>query len=541
MVSTVSRAAERVSRSRSDLSARVALLVFVVAGISMVVAVPMVALHQWFFNDEWDFLATRFPSNASDLLRPHGGHWSTLPILFYQGLLAVFGLRTYLPYQLPVDVLHFVAAALLRVVMRRAGVGPWIATSAAGLYALFGSGYEDIAWAFQVGFVGALVLGLTQLILADHDGPIDRRDWLGLSAGAVALLVASGLAIVMVAVVGVATLLRRGSRVAAFHTVPLALIYALWWLNVGRHYPSQTGSGVHLPLDARWVYYQTRGAFDAMGQVPGLGVVLGGVLVVGLVLAWRARNAKERRTLSAMGALLIGASIFLGVSAWQRASPDSFGYATASHLLDIFTALVLPGIAVAADAIARRWRILLPAMLALFVISIPGNVQKLVGPNNPYQASTQTALRNGFLAIADLPITDSLPRSYQLTQNLYPYVTVGWLLDQKALGRLPSPTNRSPLERANLTLSLVLKQSTGSPTTQACRSLVEPIRLPVQKGESFYIGGGRLEVHYVTSEVVSRPMTFYPFEGRKLTVLAGPLTLMFASSDVSVPASLCQG
>ncbi len=72
--------------------------------------------------------------------------------------------------------------------MRRAGVGPWLATAAAGSFVLFGPGSEDIVWAFQIGFTGALAFGLVQLCLCDHDGGIGRRDVLGVGAGLLALM-----------------------------------------------------------------------------------------------------------------------------------------------------------------------------------------------------------------------------------------------------------------------------------------------------------------------------------------------------------------
>ena len=62
--------------------------------------------------------------------------------------------------------------------MRRAGVGPWTATIVAAVFVLFGPGEENIVWAFQFTFVGAIMFGLVHLILSDHDGPVDRRDWL---------------------------------------------------------------------------------------------------------------------------------------------------------------------------------------------------------------------------------------------------------------------------------------------------------------------------------------------------------------------------
>ena len=145
-----------------------------------------------------------------------------MPIVVYRVLWQVVGLRSYVPYVGLAIVLHLVAAALLRVVMRRAGVRPWTATLAASVFVLFGAGAQDILWAFQITFTGALVFGLMHLLLADHDGPIDRRDWLGLGAGLLGLM-CSGVAVTMVIVVGIATLLRRSWRVAALHTVPLGV------------------------------------------------------------------------------------------------------------------------------------------------------------------------------------------------------------------------------------------------------------------------------------------------------------------------------
>ena len=66
----------------------------------------------------------------------------------------MFGIRSYVPYQLLVILLHLAAAVLLRVVMRRAGVRPWIATLTAGVFVFFGAGAENILIAFQITFVG---------------------------------------------------------------------------------------------------------------------------------------------------------------------------------------------------------------------------------------------------------------------------------------------------------------------------------------------------------------------------------------------------
>jgi len=185
--------------------------------------------QRWFSNDEWDFLSTRHLTDVGDLFRPHNEHWTTLPIVAFRLVWSVNGLRSYWPYQVLSVGAHLSAVVLLRVVMRRAGVRPWFATVAAGSLLLFGPGAQDIVEAFQITFVGAFAFGPVQLVLADHDGPVDRNDWLGLAAGAAALL-CSGIGLTMALTVGVAVLIRRGWRLALFHTVPLGAMYGVWWL-----------------------------------------------------------------------------------------------------------------------------------------------------------------------------------------------------------------------------------------------------------------------------------------------------------------------
>ena len=220
-------------RRRASQTSRLALVVFV--GIE-VVALPLLLYlgrTRWFRYDDWDFLASRSATSLHDLFEAHAVHWSTLPILVYRSLWEVVGLRSYLPYQATSVVTHLVVAALVLAVMRRAGVRPWTATAVASLLVVYGAGEENVLWAFGVTFTAAIAFGLVQLILADHDGPLGRRDWIGLVAG-VAGLMCSGVAVTMVIVVGLASLTRRGWRVAAFHTAPLAALYGAWYVVIGQ-------------------------------------------------------------------------------------------------------------------------------------------------------------------------------------------------------------------------------------------------------------------------------------------------------------------
>src|SRR5436309_2893254 len=79
----------------------------------------VVLLHanrgQWFWGDEWAFLAHRRVALAGEhgLWAPHSEHWSTLPILIYRALFATVGLRTYVPYVVVLVLLHLAVAHAL--------------------------------------------------------------------------------------------------------------------------------------------------------------------------------------------------------------------------------------------------------------------------------------------------------------------------------------------------------------------------------------------------------------------------------------------
>ena len=160
-------------------------------------------------------------------MRPQNGHWSTVPLVAYHLLFWAFGL-SYGPYLICIITLHLTFVVLVRVIARRAGVGPWIATIAASVLVLFGSGTTNILQSIQIGMIGSVIFGLCHLLCADHDGPFSRRDALGLVCGALAIL-ASGIGTLMVVIVGMAVLIRRGWRMAALQTAPLAIMNGVWY------------------------------------------------------------------------------------------------------------------------------------------------------------------------------------------------------------------------------------------------------------------------------------------------------------------------
>jgi hypothetical protein len=519
------------SASSTTPRTRAAQLVFVaVAAVGAVVYIVN-GRKVWFFGvfgDEWDFLAGR-RLTVHDLLLRHGDHLVALPALAFRVLYSLVGLRSYLPYQLLAIGLHLTAAALLRVVMRRAGVDPWIATAAAGLFVLFGAGSQDILIAFQITFSGALVLGLVQLLLSDHDGPVDRRDWLALGAGLGALL-CSDVAITMIAAVLTAACFRRRWWNAALQTAPLAAVYALWVWGFGRG-ARTNGDVVRIVRSARTTVFAT---FDALTQVPFLGWLLAVVLVAGAALA--VLDRARRRDLGAPFALAIASVLFAVMLGLTRFGLGS-RFAASSRYLHVVAALVLPLIAVAADAIARRWRAFLPVALVLLLVGIPGNIAD-VGRNVASEARYRD-FRRVIGALPHQPFARYAPRSLHPTPSFAAEVTVGWLLDGARDGRIPA-AGATPVQRVTDTLRLSLEQADAP--ARACRPLRTPTTRRLEKGERLVVRGAVVVQGVPRVGPAPQPLPFgsgllatAPFHS--LRAVAGPIVLRIAPS--SFDAGLC--
>jgi hypothetical protein len=517
-----------------DRSNRVALYVFVAL---IVVALPLLLYlghDRWFSFDEWAFLAARDGGDLGELFRPHAVHWSTLPVLWYRAMWNVFGIRTYLPYQVGIVSLHLTAAVLLRIIMRRARVNGWIATAAASLFVLFGTGSANIVWGFQVNEVGSLVFGLTHLLLADHDGPVDRRDGFGLLAGLAALM-CSGFGVAMVGVVGIATLVRRGWRVALLHTGPLAAAYLLWLAtSAWDDYSEQDRAPIGVLV--RFVTTGVSHGFDSMGQVAGVGVVFAIVLVVGLWLAWSPlRGAELRRRLSVPAAMLAGALALFVLAALQRAAASGSDHARQSYYTHLFVAMVLPATAIAADALARRWRVLTIPVIALFIVGIPGNLQAF--DQDPANKAFLDSWREYMLNVPLTSGVEEFPRTARPEPVFAPWVTVGWLLDGVAQGRVPKPESVDDVHQANALVRLGLVPGVVRPRRD-CWPLRGPADVQLQRGQAINLNGGMTVVGAYRT-VRSSPIMFAKGRAQLPVVAQLPFTARLTPIDLANPPALC--
>jgi hypothetical protein len=489
-----------VGSATSTWASRAPIIAFVAAEIVAFALWLNIGRSEWFYNDEWDFLSTRKAGDIGDLLRPHNGHWTTLPILAYRLLFQIFGLHAYLPYRLLVLVLYLGAAAALLVVMRRAGVHPWIATAAAVLFALFGAGWVNILRPFQITFTGALLFGLIELVLGDRDDSFGRRDVIAMLCGLIALMM-SGVGVVMVMITGIALLLRRGWRIALTHVAPLASIYVVWLVTIGHRggvIQSVSASGV-----VDFITTGVRAAFRELGPGYWFGApMLGAILVIGLVLATRQRTRPELAQLAAPVALLCGAVLVLAAAALQGRGVTGAAYARQSRYLSLVVAMSLPALAVATDAFTRIWRWLLPFALALFLLAIPHNIR--AARESEKLAPLYAATRRVVEVVPHARRARTVPPSLEPNQYSAPTLTVGWLLSAFDHNKIPGAGKITPKELAAADFRLSFYEDDARAPKTGCNTPLKPVVARFERGDVVYVSRGPLAI------IPASPLKVFP-------------------------------
>lgn len=272
-----------------------------------------------FFFDEWEFLITRNHGFGDEVFRTHVGHPSLVPVAIYRALFALAGLERYSPYRMTLIGLHILVCTMLFVYARRR-VHAIVALSMATMLLFFGSAWNDLIWAFQIGYLGSLAGVLGALLF------LDRRDrWgdLGASVCLLAAVMSSGLGLPGVVAVMVHVVLSPGRLRRSWIVVPAIVAYAIVVLAFSDE-PSQlklANLGVVPAFLASASTSVLRAGF-------GGGIVVASVVVVtGIALVARRAllDAEARPQLATLAALPLA---FWGVTAIARGteSPGASRY-----------------------------------------------------------------------------------------------------------------------------------------------------------------------------------------------------------------------
>lgn len=495
--------------------------------------------YHWFFADEWEFLANRSVS-FNDLFRHHFGHWVTTPVLTYRALYSIFGLTSYLPYQAVLVASHLLSSWLLFVIMRRCHVRAWIAACAAAPFVIFGPGAMNIVWAFQIAFSFTVALGLTQLVLALHDGPIDRRDWLALGAGAVALS-CSGVAPSMVVAVGVAVLIRRGWRPAALQTAPLAAMYITWYVLAK---PETRGSAPTIEQLRAWVSEGVVSAFGALGHFTVVSAALAAMLAVGFVLTLISHDTNTNRTrVAAPVGLLVGGLAFLTASGVARASGTIGEGAASARFVYIAGGLALPALAMSAEALVERWRMTGPGVALVFLVAIVPNIDGF--ESKPWNGNFFDQRRSLLTTLGYSPYVDEAPEWVRLDPGLFLFqeLDVGFLRSARDDGHLPEPPDQpDPALEPLLPLRFGLAQiDEAMPRAATCTVYNQPLHVVTRLGDRFWLSSPINVAVSNGTRALSRSVPLSPANGALVEATLPDLTIAFHPAQAGGTIRLCEG
>lgn len=322
---------------------------------------------QWFFFDEWDIIWQ--PEAARRFTQGHNGHWSAVPIAIWSALQHVFGLSSYLPFISTAVLAHLTTAHLIWRLMLRAGSEGWVATALATVFIFFGAAAENLLWAFQLGFMGAIAFGLGAVLIA-----MRPRTTIGSIIAIATLLLlgaaTSGTALPLFVAVAWTLLLCHGWRTTLITMIVPTALYGVWYVFL-RSAAGTDAFKVQSISEAltgipSFIGNMLVGGFDASTPIPGFGIIM-----VTALASWALFVVRGRRwspSTAVTSGMLISGVVFAAMTAYSRLALG-VDYADESRYIYLAVMTTLPAIALMLSWCARTgW----PARL--LVLSLIGVV-----------------------------------------------------------------------------------------------------------------------------------------------------------------------
>jgi hypothetical protein len=463
-----------------------------------VMSVLILARDLNFYFDEYSFIFNSLDWTWSSYWHPVLEHWVTLAAFAYRGELAVFGMRTHLPFVAALALLNAAVALLLFALIRRRS-GDLLALSAMALVLFMGQGYENILQPYQVTVVGSVFFGLGSLWVLEKEGHWRR---LAAAGALVAGLMCSGFGLFFACAVAVRLAAdRRWGALPEVLGAPV-LAYSAWFLAFGSAGLNHLGWPNDPQTTWSLVAYTARSVGTTFTAVLGAdprAAVLGLVVPAAAVLLWWRRRSVEPLALASAVALSIQ-FLLIGMERSQTAMPAPRYLQSGAVFALIVLADCLRGL-----PWRPPWRtVFLVGLAAAVTLSVTylqataRGLEKVEGIQNA-ELQTMTLFRgapdlNPDAVLDPLVAPYVTPRRYYEAVDRYgsPVPAIGLA----GLDRLP-PADVDQAMRAIFTGSVA--QSLGIPPGDAgCQAASAPfIDLQVASGGSFWVNrpvGGTVAV-----------------------------------------------
>ena len=366
-----------------------------------------------FFFDEWDFVLHR-GINFNDLMRPHNGHFSLLPVFLFSLTRHIFGLSNYLPYQVLAIVVHVGVSTAAYFIVRRSS--RLIALGVGIVVVCLGSGWQNILWPFQIGMMGAFAAGLWAIFVLENE---TKRPWLVSLLLAVSLASAGG-GIAFAVVLFCAMLVKRDWQVIRALTPTLGL-YAIWYLKYGE---SQSHNG-NLGKTPKYVLDSALAAGAGIG---GRTLIFGAAVlgVVGVLFIQRINERSFVSTKNLIFVFLIATWTLTALSRAHLGEPGASRYVYVGAI----SILILAGILLPPFESLKSSLVILPSAILLL---IPNLDMMRAGANGLKDTSAHLSAEQAALE----QIIDEVPADFQFDSMRAPQLRAGEYL--RAVEKFGSP------------------------------------------------------------------------------------------------------
>ncbi len=442
-----------------DRRPRIAAGMLAVAMLVTAVLVLRITRGTTFFFDEWNFVQERRGGGVDSFLDSHNGHLSLVPVAIYKLYFELFGLDDYLPFKVTVLALHLVSAGLLYAFARKR-VTPLLALAASLTLLLLGSGWENILWPFQIGYLASIASGLGALLALERDDQAGRR------LATLLLIVSlssSGVGAAFTIAIAARILWHDRVRDAVAVTGPPIALYAIWYALYGDSQATRD-TVVNAP---RFAADMVAGAF---GGLSGLGAAWGPALAFGAVAMLVYIIARRGKITLALATVLLVPITFWVLTAISRAGAvgaDSSRYVYVGVL----------GILLVTVQLARGSNLRPLGYAGLYLLvafSILANANQFRNGAQSLRSTSATVKAElGAIEIAQATVASD----YRPDTDLAPQIFAGSYLQAVALGGSPADSITE------------LQGAPGSARTQADRVLFEAERVRFTQPSPLPAGG----------------------------------------------------
>lgn len=286
-----------------------------------------------FSNDDWSFVLYRQGSFRT-IFEPHNNHIVVFPALIFKSLFYLVGLGHYNAYRAVGIAFHLLACFLVYVYGRKR-IGAVAALAPVTVLLYLGTGAENLLWAFQLGLIGSIAMGLAALMLVDRRTLAARACCAGLLTLSLGM---SEIGLSFLVAVFILLVARSDRRKDLWIVAIPGALYALWYIRYNTSPPFSYSNFAHMPA------YVADEIAGAVGAVIGLGGAWSNVAAATLGFFVVQRLLRADRDNALLWALVLGGAAFWVPTALVRgsvASPDSSRYAYVGGFIIILMALEL--------------------------------------------------------------------------------------------------------------------------------------------------------------------------------------------------------